>query len=134
VVAAFGIVCATLVVASGFRSVWELGLDALIALGAAGVLGWVAASVRFGGHQAGLGGANTLAAVAGIVAAAAIGPAALGLRAAALARRYGHGVITPSNVAVITADLHADTDPGTCWAKRRGWSQQPAAHARHGSS
>ena len=38
-------------------------------------------------------------------------PGALWVRRSALARRYGNGVISPADVAVITADLHAQTEP-----------------------
>ena len=38
-------------------------------------------------------------------------PAALWIRRALLARRYGSGLIPPEDVAVITADLHAKAEP-----------------------
>ncbi len=110
-VAALAIAVARLVVRSAFRSMWDVGLDVVSALGATGVVVFVAASVRFGAQQAGLGEANVSAAVAAVVTAAAIVPAALGLRSSSLTRRYGNGVITPSDVATITADLHPNAEP-----------------------
>ena len=38
-------------------------------------------------------------------------PAALSVRRSLLARRYGTGAIAPADVAAITADLHAQTEP-----------------------
>jgi signal transduction histidine kinase len=46
-----------------------------------------------------------------LLTAAMTTPAALWTRRGALARRYGSGLIPPEDVAAITADLHAKTEP-----------------------
>jgi signal transduction histidine kinase len=55
--------------------------------------------------------ANTSAAFTALVTAAMAAPAALWLRRGLLASRYGTGLISPDDVALITADLHARTEP-----------------------
>lgn len=46
-----------------------------------------------------------------VLTVAIAGPAALWVRRAALARRYGSGLLAPEDVARITADLHAKAEP-----------------------
>jgi hypothetical protein len=49
--------------------------------------------------------------IVGLLTALMAAPAALWIRRSLLARRYGSGLISPDDVAVITADLHAKTEP-----------------------
>jgi signal transduction histidine kinase len=53
----------------------------------------------------------TFAAFSALFAAALTAPVAVRVRRNLLARRYGSGTLSPSDVAVITADLHAQTEP-----------------------
>ena len=54
---------------------------------------------------------STSAAFAAVVTFALAVPGAVWVRRSALTRRYGNGVISPSDVAAITADLNARIDP-----------------------
>lgn len=54
---------------------------------------------------------DAAAAVVAVAAAGLVAPAALRLRRFLLEGRYGTGVLTPADVAAITADLHRDADP-----------------------
>jgi signal transduction histidine kinase len=100
-----------LVLGDEFRPLAEHLLDLLLVaavLGSAALTGLLAG---LGAHWAHLPSARTSAAFTALVTAAMAVPAAFWARRTALARRYGTGLISPADVAVITADLHAQTEP-----------------------
>jgi signal transduction histidine kinase len=86
-------------------------LDLLAGLGAVGVAGLAAALVWAGSGVVKLASPSTSAAFAAVVTFALAVPGAVWARRAVLTRRYGNGVISPSDVAAITADLNARIDP-----------------------
>jgi signal transduction histidine kinase len=94
-----------------FQPLDERALDAAVIVAAIGAAAIMALLVRLGAGWARLPSANTSAAFGALVTAAMAAPAALWARRSALARRYGNGIISPSDVAVITADLHSQTEP-----------------------
>lgn len=96
---------------SRFRPLDEHLLDLAIVVAALAAAGAAAVLVRLGASLARIPSPETSAAMAAVLTVAAAAPAALAVRRWALARRYGPGTIAPSDVAVITADLHARTDP-----------------------
>lgn len=94
-----------------FRPLDEHVLDLVLVASALGAAVLVALLVRLGAALTHLPSANTSAVFTALVTAAMAAPAALWVRRTVLARRYGTGLISPADVAVITADLHAQTDP-----------------------
>jgi signal transduction histidine kinase len=94
-----------------FRPLDEPLLDLLLIVGAASAVALAGVLVRLGAGAARLPSATTSAVFIAVVMAAMAVPAALWARRALLTRRYGSGLLSPADVAVITADLHAQTDP-----------------------
>jgi signal transduction histidine kinase len=94
-----------------FRPLDEYVLDLVLVIAAAGAAGLMALLVWLGAGLTHLPSARTSAVFTALVAAAMAAPAALWVRRTVLARRYGSGLISPADVAVITADLHAQTEP-----------------------
>jgi signal transduction histidine kinase len=94
-----------------FRPLDEHALDLVLVVAAVGAAGLTALLVRLGAGLTRLPSANTSAVFTALVTAAMAAPAALWVRRTVLARRYGNGLIAPADVAVITADLHAQTEP-----------------------
>jgi signal transduction histidine kinase len=94
-----------------FRPLDEHVLDLAVIAGAVAVAALMALLVRLGAGWRQLPSPNTSAAFSAVLTVAVAAPAALWVRRSALARRYGSGIISPSDVAVITADLHAQTEP-----------------------
>ena len=95
----------------GFRPLDEPLLDLLLIVGAGSAAALAGVLVRLGADAARLPSAATSAVFVALVTAAMAVPAALWARRALLTRRYGSGLLSPADVAVITADLHAQTDP-----------------------
>ena len=94
-----------------FRPLEEHVLDLVLVVAAIGAAGLMAVLVWLGAGVTRLPSANTSAVFTALVTAAMAAPAALWVRRTVLARRYGSGFISPADVAVITADLHAQTEP-----------------------
>ncbi len=102
---------ARLCVMDSFRPLDEPFLDVLLVVAAVVAAAGVAVVVRAGSALTNMPSPDTYATMAAVFTAATTAPAALSIRRAVLARRYGAGTIAPADVAVITADLHARTDP-----------------------
>ncbi len=94
-----------------FRPLDEHVLDAAVALLTVGASGLVAGLVWVGAGWTDLPSPRASAVFSGLLTFAMAAPAALWVRRSALARRYGNGTISPSDVELITADLHAQTEP-----------------------
>jgi signal transduction histidine kinase len=105
------LVVARLWLGEAFRPLGEYVLDLVLVVAAVAAAGLMALLVRLGAGLTRLPSANTSAVFTGLVTAAMAAPAALWVRRTMLARRYGNGLISPADVAVITADLHAQTEP-----------------------
>jgi signal transduction histidine kinase len=115
------VACSTLVLAAAMvtrlglaeelRPLGDDLLDLGVALGAVGVAGLAALLVWAGSGLVELSSPSTSAAFTAIVAFALAVPGAVWVRHSVLTRRYGNGVISPSDVAAITADLNARTEP-----------------------
>jgi signal transduction histidine kinase len=97
--------------ADDFRPPDEHVLDLGLVVAAAGAAGLMGLLVWIGAGWAQLASANTSVVFTALVTAVMAVPAALWVRRTMLARRYGNGLISPADVAVITADLHAQTEP-----------------------
>jgi signal transduction histidine kinase len=111
VVALTAVTAARLWLGAHFRSLAEHLLDLGLVAGVAGSAGLTALLVRLGAGWTRLPSAGTLAVFTALVTAAMAAPAAWWLRRTTLDRRFGSGTISPADVAVITADLHAHTEP-----------------------
>ncbi len=85
--------------------------DLLAGLGAVGVAALASVLVWAGSGVVELASPSTSAAFTAVVTLALAAPGAVWVRRSALTRRYGNGVISPSDVAAITADLNARIDP-----------------------
>jgi signal transduction histidine kinase len=96
---------------SGFRPMDEHLLDLGLVLGVVVTAAVTAVLVRLGSELTNQPASDTTTAFTGLLTAAMAAPAALWIRRTLLARRYGSGLISPDDVAVITADLHAKTEP-----------------------
>ncbi len=94
-----------------FRPLAEHLLDLLLVLAVVAAAGLTALLAGLGTRWANVASANTSAAFTALVTAAMAAPAALWVRRGLLASRYGTGLISPDDVALITADLHARTEP-----------------------
>lgn len=111
VVALTAVMAGRLTLSEEFRSLDEHLLDlGLVALAVASA-GVMALLVRVGAGWRRLPSADSLAVFTAIVTAAMAAPAVWWVRRTALDRRFGSGTISPADVAVITADLHAQTEP-----------------------
>jgi signal transduction histidine kinase len=94
-----------------FRPLDEHLLDLGLLLGIVVVSAITAALVRLGSELADRPSPGTTMVFTALLTAAMAAPAALWVRRSTLARRYGSGLIPPEDVAAITADLHAQTEP-----------------------
>ena len=86
-------------------------LDLVAGLGAVGVAALASVLVWAGSGVVTTASPPTSAAFTAVVTFALAVPGAVWVRRSALTRRYGNGVISPSDVAAITADLNARIDP-----------------------
>jgi len=119
--AGFYATCGTLVVGSllvahlwqadDFRPFDEHLLDLGLGFGVVAVSAVTTALVTVGSHLAHRTSNTTSVVFTALLTAAMAAPAALWIRRSALAARYGSGLIPPEDVAAITADLHARTEP-----------------------
>jgi signal transduction histidine kinase len=105
------ITIANLWLGNDFRPLDEHLLDLGLLLGIVVASTITAALVRLGSELADRPSPDTTMAFTGLLTAAMAAPAALWVRRSTLARRYGSGLIPPEDVAAITADLHAQTEP-----------------------
>ena len=94
-----------------FRPLAEHLLDLILVVGVVAAAALTALLAGLGTRWANVASANTSAAFTSLVTAAMAAPAALWVRRGLLASRYGTGLISPDDVALITADLHARTEP-----------------------
>lgn len=111
VVAVTAIAAGRLWLSAEFRSLDEHLLDVGLLAAAVASAALIAVLVRFGAGVRRLPSADTLAVFSALVTGAMAAPAALWVRRTTLNRRYGSGIISPTDVAVITTDLHGGTDP-----------------------
>ena len=86
-------------------------LDLLLGLGAVAVAALASVLVWAGSGVVKMASPSTSAAFTAVVTLALAVPGAVWVRRSVLTRRYGNGVISPSDVAAITADLNARIDP-----------------------
>jgi signal transduction histidine kinase len=108
---AFAALVLRLATTSEFRPVDEPLVDAAVVLAALLVGAVVAFAIGVGGQRADVPFPEISATFAAVVAAALAWPTALWLRRAFLARRYGSGALTPTDMAALTADLNPSEDP-----------------------
>ena len=100
-----------LVLADELRPLSDDLLDLVLGLGAVAVAALAALLVWIGSSVVTLASARTSAAFTAVVTLALALPGAVWVRRSVLTRRYGNGVISPADVAAITADLNARIDP-----------------------
>ena len=96
---------------SDFRPLEEVGLDVGLVLATLAAAALVGALVLLGSLWAPIPAPGSSAAFSALVTLAMATPAAWWLRRSILVRRYGNGTISSSDVELITADLHAQTQP-----------------------
>jgi signal transduction histidine kinase len=111
VVALVAVAAARLWLGGAFRSLSEHLLDLGLLTAVIASAGLMALLVRLGAAWTRLPSADTLAVFTALLTAAMAAPAAWWVRRTVLDRRFGSGTISPADVAVITADLHAQTEP-----------------------
>ena len=97
--------------AEDFRPMAEHVFDLLLLGAVLAAAALMAALTALGARWVNLASANTSASFSALVTAAMAVPAALWVRRSVLGRRYGTGLLSPADVAVITADLHTQTEP-----------------------
>jgi signal transduction histidine kinase len=102
---------AGLCVRHDFRPLDEHLLNLGLLVAALGAAALTATLVRVGSELAHQPSTNTSTLFTAVLTAGMAAPAALAVRRSVLARRYGSGLIAPDDVARITADLHARTEP-----------------------
>jgi signal transduction histidine kinase len=105
------ITIANLWLRADFRPLDEHLLDLGLVVGIVVVSAVTAGLVRLGSEIADRPSPGTTMVFTALLTAAMAAPAALWVRRSTLARRYGSGLIPPEDVAAITADLHAKTEP-----------------------
>ena len=98
-------------VGEDFRPMAEHVFDLLLLTAVLAAAALMAVLTALGARWANLASVSTSALFTALVTAAMAAPAALWVRRSALARRYGTGLLSPADVALITADLHAQTEP-----------------------
>jgi signal transduction histidine kinase len=94
-----------------FRPLQDHATDLAVVLSVVVSAAVVGALVRIGVGWTRLQSPTTFAAFSALFTAAVAVPVALRIRRTVMARHYGSGTISPSDVAVITADLHAQANP-----------------------
>jgi signal transduction histidine kinase len=105
------VLVASLWAARGFRPLDEHLLDGCLVLAVTVTSAVVTVLVQVGSELAHRPSSPTTVAFTALLTAAMTTPAALWARRSVLARRYGSGLIPPEDVAAITAELHARTEP-----------------------
>lgn len=105
------ILVADLWVAAGFRPLDEHLLDLGLVLAVAVTSAVTTSLVRLGSQLAHRPSNLSTVVFTALLTAAMAVPPALWVRRSLLGRRYGSGLIPPEDVAAITADLHAKTEP-----------------------
>lgn len=94
-----------------FRPLSDHALELAAVASVVGAAALVGALVRVGVGWTRLQSPTTFAAFSGLFTVAVAVPVALRFRRVLFARRYGSGILSPADVAVITADLHAQREP-----------------------
>lgn len=117
-----------LVTTGNLRPVDEPLRDAGLAVGAVACAAASALAVRWVARAVGAPHADLTALVVAVASAGLLAPATLRVRRSLVERRYGTGVLTPADVAAITADLRRDTDPRALAGKA---AAMVAAASRH---
>jgi signal transduction histidine kinase len=110
-VTATAITVARIGLATDFRPLDEHVLDYGLVVAVTGTAALLSLLVWVGARLTSLPSARASFAFTAVVTVAMAAPAALWVRRTVLTRRYGSGLISPADVAVITADLHAQTEP-----------------------
>lgn len=105
------ILVANLWAAAGFRPLDEHLLDLGLVVGVVVISAVTTGLVSLGSELANRTSNTTAVVFTALLTAAMTTPAAFWVRRSVLARRYGSGLIPPEDVAAITADLHAKTEP-----------------------
>jgi len=105
------ILVANLWAATEFRPLDEHLLDLGLILAVAVISGVMTGLVRLGSELAHRPSNLSTVVFTTLLTAAMTVPPAFWVRRSLLARRYGSGLIPPEDVAAITADLHAKTEP-----------------------
>jgi signal transduction histidine kinase len=108
---AFAAAGTRLLLARELRPIVEPLVDATLVVGALAASVALGAGARVLGRWSGLPTPDVSAAFVAVTVAALSWPLGLWLRRTFLERRYGHGTLTPADVAAITAGLHRDADP-----------------------
>lgn len=111
VVAVTAMTVARLWLRDSFRPLDEAAFDVVLVVAAVGTAVLAAALVRIGAGLVRVPSPGTSAVFTALVTVVMAAPAALWVRRAATTHRYGSGVLSPTDVAVITADLHAKIEP-----------------------
>jgi signal transduction histidine kinase len=99
------------------RPIGEPLVDAALIVGAVAASAALGQGARAAGRWSGLPSPDASAVFVAVAAAALCWPLGIWLRRTFLERRYGHGTLTPADVAVITAGLHREADPRELLAK-----------------
>ena len=99
------------------RPIVEPLVDAALVVGAVAISAALGQGVRATGRWSGLPSPDESAVFVAVAAAALSWPFGIWLRRTYLDRRYGGGMLTPADVAVITEGLHREADPRDLLAK-----------------
>ncbi|WP_170323422.1 sensor histidine kinase [Cryptosporangium phraense] len=99
------------------RPIVEPLIDAALVVGAVAVSAALGVGARAVGRWSGLPSPDASGAFVAVAAAAMSWPLGIWIRRTYLERRYGPGVLTPADVALITAGLHREADPRELLAK-----------------
>ena len=99
------------------RPVVEPLVDVALVVGAVAVSAALGEGARWVGRWSGLPSPEASAVFIAVAAAALSWPLGIWLRRTYLEGRYGHGTLTPADVALITAGLHREADPRDLLAK-----------------
>ena len=124
----FAAAATRVLLARELRPVVEPLVDAALVVGAVAVSAALGQGVRAAGRWAGLPSPDASAAFVTVAAAALSWPLGVWLRRTYLERRYGRGMLTPADVAVITAGLHREADPRDLLAKAAGMVAAASGH------
>jgi signal transduction histidine kinase len=114
---AFAGAATRVLLAHELRPIGEPLVDAALVVGAVAVSAALGEGARVAGRWSGLPSPEASAVFVAVAAAVLSWPFGLWLRRTYLERRYGHGTLTPADVAVITAGLHREADPRDLLAK-----------------
>jgi signal transduction histidine kinase len=114
---AFAAAATRVLLASELRPVVEPLVDVSLVVGAVAVSAALGEGARSVGRWSGLPSPEASAVFIAVAAAALSWPLGIWLRRTYLEGRYGHGTLTPADVALITAGLHREADPRDLLAK-----------------